>query len=79
MGGRINLIEGETGVSALFFLNGSKAQLSGFGQVQMLNGDIYAFVDTKVLFGSWKRILTKDLFKWNGKCFAFGGDACVTP
>ena len=79
VGGKINLIDGSTGINAMILFNGRKPILSGKGKVQLLNGDIYAFVDTNVFLGKWKRILNKDLYKWNGKCFAFGSDTCVNP
>jgi hypothetical protein len=78
VGGRVNLIEGNTGIAAHLYFNGTKPQTSGFGKVTFLNGRIYGFVDSNLLFGGWKRWFSKDFYKWPGKCFAFGEAVCAT-
>ncbi len=77
VGGQINIIDGLTGVKTEIFLNGQKPTLAGFGKVQLLNGSIFGFVDTAYLFGSWKRILNRNFYSWNGKCYAFGVGTCA--
>jgi hypothetical protein len=78
VGGRVNFIDGSTGVAAHIYFNGTKPQASGFGKVVLLNGSVYGFVDSTLLFGGWKRWLSKDFFKWPGKCFAFGEASCAS-
>jgi len=78
VGGRVNFIDGETGLSAHVYFTGAAPQLAGFGKVVLLSGDVYGFVDSYGLFGGWKRWLSKDFFNWPGKCFALGEETCGT-
>lgn len=75
-GGRIDLVEGSTGIQEFFYLNGDQPQGQYLGGFNVLRGNIYGFVDTKIFFGRWNRILKRNFFSWPGKCFAFGGSTC---
>jgi len=76
VGGSVEVINGLTTVAAQLYYQIPPILTYG-GKVTLLSGDVYAFVDSKLIFGSWKRWWSKDLFKWNGKCFAFGSDTCA--
>jgi hypothetical protein len=78
VGGRVDVIEGTTGVTGHLYLNLlTQPTGQGFGQVHLLSGDVYGFVDTKFFFGKWNRILEKDFFKWDGLCYSFGAATCA--
>lgn len=77
VGGRVNFVDGSTGIAAHIYFNGMKPQANGFGKVVLLNGRVYGFVDSNLIFGGWKRWYSKDFFKWPGKCFAFGEASCA--
>ena len=76
VGGEVNFVDGTTGVEATLYLNKTPPLLGGFGKVVLLNGHVYGFVDTSILFGNWSRLLSEDFFKWPGKCYAFGVETC---
>ncbi len=76
--GSVTLIDGAATVNALMFFNGQAPQLSYSGKVSALAGNVSAFVDTNLLFGSWKTIWSQNLYSWAGKCWAFGADTCAT-
>lgn len=76
VGGRLNLINGSTGISANLFMNGQKPVGKYLGRVVLLNGSVYGFVDTNLLFGKWTRIIKKDFFKWSGRCYSFDNSQC---
>ncbi len=76
IGGNINVIDGTAGIETTIFMNQTKPKLEGFGKVQLLDGSVYGFVDTTILFGRWRRILNKNFFAWNGKCYSFGVEQC---
>jgi hypothetical protein len=80
VGGRVDLIEGTTGVTGHIYMNGiTPPSGHGIGMVRLLSGDVYGFVDTKFFFGRWNRVLHKDFFKWGGYCYSFGAKTCATP
>jgi hypothetical protein len=79
VGGRVDIVEGTTGVEAHLLLNGQKPYADYLGKVVLLKGDVYGFVDTNILFGRWTRVLHKSFFSWPGKCFAFGVNSCAKP
>ncbi len=76
--GRVDLIQGSTGIDAHLFMNGTKPIGTYLGKVVLLSGDVFGFVDTKLFFGKWNRILKKDFFKWKGLCYAFQAESCAT-
>ena len=77
IGGKINLIDGNVGANADLFLNQSPPVLTGLGKVSFLEGSIYGFVDVIKLLGQWRRLLSANLYSWNGKCYAFGAESCA--
>ena len=77
IGGQVNVIDGATGVQAEIFMSQKKPELTGFGKLRLLNGSVFGFVDTAYLFGSWKRILNRKFYQWNGLCYAFGAESCA--
>lgn len=77
VGGRVNLIEGTTGIAAHLYFNGQKPSGQYLGKVNLLQGSVYGFVDTNLLFGRWTRVLKKNFYHWNGLCYSFGADACA--
>ncbi len=77
VGGRVQVVEGSTGVEANLYFNGAKPTAAYLGKIVFLKGALYGFVDTNLLFGRWTRVLSKDFFSWPGKCFAFGAESCA--
>jgi hypothetical protein len=76
VGGSLALINGSTGVTANLHMNGMQPTVSNIGMVTLLAGNIYGFVDAKILFGKWDRILNKSFYNWPGVCYAFGANSC---
>ncbi len=75
IGGQITVIDGSANVAADFFQN-QAPKVQYVGKLTLLSGHVYAFVDSNLLFGKWKRWWSHDFFKWSGKCYAFGGQVC---
>jgi hypothetical protein len=77
--GRVDLVDGEARVNSLMFLNRSAPRAEYAGQAVLMKGDIEAFVDTHLPVFSWRRILSKRIFSWPGRCFGFGAGRCAGP
>jgi|GEM_PF-6794582 len=77
MEGRVDLIDGKAGVATAMYFDGSKPRSGFSGQAVFMRGEIEAFVDTHLPLVSWKRILSKKIFSWPGRCFAPGGLKCA--
>jgi hypothetical protein len=76
VGGRVDLINGTTGLAGHIYMNGHKPSGTGFGMVHLLSGDLYGFVDTHFFFGRWNRLYKKEFYQWKGWCYAFGDSSC---
>ena len=74
--GRVGLIEGESGVDASLTFNHERPQAKAFGKVTFFRGLIEGFVDVHFSFLRWRRILSRQILSWPGKCFAFGSESC---
>jgi hypothetical protein len=78
LGGQVDLIDGMLDVEGRVAFNGKdKPVVLVSGMVQFLKGRFYAFLDIFGFFKlGWKRLVDKDLYAWNGICFATGYATC---
>ncbi len=75
--GEVNIIDGNASVAASVpLMDPLHPTLSYDGKLQVLNGSINAFIDTKML-GSTQRIKNLKIYSWKGMCWAMGGQSCV--
>jgi hypothetical protein len=71
IGGRIDVIDAQAGFFSTFYLNGMKPRTTNFGWARLMDGHVYGFLDSKILFGRWTRVWQHDFFNWMGACMTF--------
>lgn len=75
--GELDLVDAQAQAKVTYLLSDlSTYSRSLSAMVQFLNGRVYGFAS--VLNGTWKKIISKDFYKWNGTCYAVGDKACPT-
>jgi hypothetical protein len=76
-GGQLDLVDAHLDVNTKYNIEENKVSVTVAGIAEFLKGRIYAFVDIWGIFSwGWKRLIDKDLYNWNGYCFATENMAC---
>lgn len=77
VGGQLDLVDAQLDVNTKYNIEENKVSVTVAGIAQFLKGRIYAFADFLGLFSwGWKRLIDKDLYNWNGYCFATENMQC---
>jgi len=77
IGGNVGLIDGNASVAAsILVLDPTNPTLTYDGKLQVMNGNIYVFVDY-LSFTGWHTLINKNVYSWNGKCWAMGTQSCT--
>lgn len=77
--GRLALVDADFGYHAFVYLNGHPVQSMSTGEVRFLNGRVTGFLDYRLGLRRWNRLLSKDFFKWEGRCLSFTGGIHACP
>jgi hypothetical protein len=74
--GRVDLVDGKTGLETLLNFIHVKPKAKAFGRITFLRGALEGFLDLRVSFLRWRRLISRTFFSWPGKCFSFGSESC---
>jgi hypothetical protein len=71
VGGQVDLVDARLDVNTKYNLEENIVSVTVAAIAEFLKGGFYDFADIMGLFSwGWKRLVDKDLYNWNGYCFA---------